>query len=120
MNLMNGGRRFPTHHLLYFAGVNLDAFTGDSVTQKFDCVQLEFTLGEFRKQLMISEALKNNTQMLFMFYLVLGIDQNVIDENHDKLVKFRHEYRVHEIHEISGSICETERHNQIFIETISG
>ena len=90
------------------------------MTQKFDCVQLEFTLGEFRVHLMITEALKDNTQMLFMLCLVLGIDQNVIDENHDELVKFWHEYRVHEIHVIGGSVCETESHHQIFIETISG
>ena len=47
---------------------------------------------------MITEALKNNAQVFLMFLLIFGIDQDVIDENHDELIKLRHEYRIHEVH----------------------
>jgi hypothetical protein len=39
---------------------------------------------------MVSEALENNMQMFSMVLLILGINKNVVDENHDKLVKLRH------------------------------
>jgi len=40
-----------------------------------------------------------------MVFLILGINKDVINENHDKLVELRHEYRVHEVHEVSRGIC---------------
>jgi hypothetical protein len=58
--------------------------------------------------------------MALMLFSILGIDQNVINENHDKLVQFHHEYGVHQIHEVSRGIGQSERHDQIFIKTISG
>jgi hypothetical protein len=60
---------------------------------------------------MVSKALENNVQMFSMVLLVLGINKNVVDENHDKLVKLRHENQIHEIHEVDRGICETKRHN---------
>jgi hypothetical protein len=49
-----------------------------------------------------------------------GIDQNVIDKDHYEFIKLCHEYRVHKIHEVGCSICETKGHHQILVETISG
>ena len=60
---------------------------------------------------MITEALENNAQVFLMLLLIFGIDQDVVDENHNELVKFGHEYRVHEIHEVGRRIGETERHD---------
>jgi len=68
------------------------ASTRDSVTQKFDTSQPEFTFGEFGIQLMIPEMLEHHTQMLLMVSLIFGVDQYIIDENHDEFVEFRHEY----------------------------
>jgi hypothetical protein len=45
-------------------------------------------------------------------------DQDVINEYHDKLVQLRHEYRVHQVHEMGRSIGESKRHNQILIQPI--
>jgi hypothetical protein len=39
-----------------------------------------------------------------VLFLGLRIDQDVIDENHHKLVEELHEYLIHEIHEIGGGI----------------
>jgi hypothetical protein len=58
--------------------------------------------------------------MLDMFLLIFGIDQNIIDKDHYKFVKIRHEYGVHEEHEVGWGICETKGHHQILVETISG
>jgi hypothetical protein len=59
-------------------------------------------------------------KMFNMIFKSFGIDQNIVDKNHDEFIKFRHEDRVHEIHEICRCIGKTKGHNQIFIESISG
>jgi hypothetical protein len=55
--------------------------------------------------------------MLFFF---VGVDQNGVNEDHDKLVQLRHEYGVHQVHEMCRSIGESKRHNQILIQLIPG
>jgi hypothetical protein len=42
--------------------------------------------------------------MPFMLFLVLRIDQDIINEDHDKLVQLCHEYRVHQIYEVSRGV----------------
>jgi hypothetical protein len=59
---------------------------------------------------MVSEALENNVQMFSMVLLALGINKNVIDKNHDELVKLQHKNRIHEIHKVGRGICETKRY----------
>jgi hypothetical protein len=58
--------------------------------------------------------------MLCMIFSILGVDQDVINEDHDKLVQLRYEYGVHQVHEICKSIGEPKWHNQILIQHISG
>jgi hypothetical protein len=65
-------------------------------------------------------SMQNNSEMLHMLLLTLGIDQDVINEDHNKLVQFRHEYGVHQVHEMCRSIGESERHNQILVQPIPG
>jgi hypothetical protein len=33
--------------------------------------------------------------MLLMLFFILGVDQDVVNEYHDKLVQLQHEYGVH-------------------------
>jgi hypothetical protein len=68
---------------------------------------------------MIMQSLKHNAEIPFMLFVVLRIDQDVINEDHDKLVQLYHEYRVHQVHEVSGGIGQPEWHHKILIETIS-
>jgi hypothetical protein len=46
-------------------------------------------------------------KMFRMIFRILGVDQNVINEDHNKFVEFLHEDRVHEIHEICWGIGKT-------------
>jgi hypothetical protein len=69
---------------------------------------------------MITQSLKYNAEMLFMHFPTLKKDQDVINEDHDKLVQLFHETRVHQVHEMSGGIGQTKRHHQILIKTVSG
>jgi CDP-glycerol glycerophosphotransferase (TagB/SpsB family) len=69
---------------------------------------------------MITQSLKHNAEMLFMLFLTLRKYQDVIYEDHDKLVQVFHENRVHQVHEVSGGVVQTKRHHQILVKTVSG
>jgi hypothetical protein len=69
---------------------------------------------------MVSKSLQNNSEMLRMLFFTLGIDQDVINEDHDKLVQLRHEHGVHQVHEMCRSIGESKQHNQILVQSIPG
>jgi hypothetical protein len=112
--------RLPIEYISHFATVNGYSFYRYHVTKKWNFAQLELTFTEFCVELMFSQSLKHNAKMSLMFFSVLGIDYNVINENNDKLVQFHHEYGVHQIHEVSRGIGPPKRHNQIFINAISG
>jgi hypothetical protein len=56
--------------------------------------------------------------MLLMLFFILGVDQDVINKDHDKLVQLLHEYGVHQVHEMCRSIVESKQYNQIFIQPI--
>jgi hypothetical protein len=59
-------------------------------------------------------------EMVRMIFRIFGINQNVINKDDYEFVEFWHEDRVHEIHEVCWCISKTKRHDQIFIESISG
>jgi hypothetical protein len=69
-----------------------------------ELTQPELTLAVLGIELMIMQTLKYNAEMLFMLFFILRIDQDVINEDHNKLVQLCHENRVHQVHEVSGGI----------------
>jgi hypothetical protein len=90
------------------------------VTKKGYLLQPECTFVELGIELMVVKSLQNNIKMLLMLFFILGVEQDVVNENHDKLVQLRHEYGVHQVHEMCRSIGESKRHNQILIQPIPG
>jgi hypothetical protein len=90
------------------------------VTQELNFGQPELALAELRIRLMITQSLKHNAEMLFVLFLTFRKDQDVINEDHDKLVQLFHENRVHQVHEVSGGIGQTKRHHQILKKTVLG
>jgi hypothetical protein len=83
-------------------------------------LQPKSTLAEFGIELMVPKSLQNNSKMLCMLFFTLGIDQDVVNEFHDKLGQLRHEYEVHQIYEMCRSIGESKQHNQILIQPVPG
>jgi hypothetical protein len=92
---------------LYFTGINGYTVTGDGMSQKFNSIQSKLTFREFGVQVVVSQFLKNNMEMFSMIFWILGVDQNVINEDHNKFVELLHEDKVHEIHKICWSIGKT-------------
>jgi hypothetical protein len=110
---------FPIHHLLNFARIYGDTILGNSVSQEFHTLQPECTFGELSIKLMISQTLKGNSEMFGMFFLVFGIDEDIIDEDHYEFVELRHKHRVHEVHEVGCGIREAKGHYLEHVKTIT-
>jgi hypothetical protein len=68
---------------------------------------------------MISQTLKDNSEVFGMFFLTFGIDENIIDKDHNEFIELRHEHGVHEVHEVGWGIGETKRHYQELVKTIT-
>jgi hypothetical protein len=88
------------------------------MSKKRNFLQPESTFTEVEIELMVSKSLQNKLEMLHMLLFTLGIDQDVINEDHDKLVQLCHEYGVHQVHEMCRSIGESKRHNQILVQPV--
>jgi hypothetical protein len=96
-----------------------DTILGNGVPQEFHTLQQEFTFGEFSIKLMISQTLKDNSEVFVMFLLVFGIDEDIIDKDHYEFVKLRHKHGVHEVYEVGWGIRETKGHYQELVKTIT-
>jgi hypothetical protein len=110
----------PFKYLLNFAWINCNTLSGDDMSKKQNYPYPESTLAEFDIKLVVSKSLQNKSEMPRMLLFALGVDQDVINEDHDKLVQLQHEYGVHQIHEMCRSIGESKRHNQILVQPIPG
>jgi hypothetical protein len=55
------------------------------VTQELNFTQPKLALTELRIEWMITQSLKHNAKMLFMFFLTFRKDQDIVNEDHDKL-----------------------------------
>jgi hypothetical protein len=90
------------------------------MSKKRNFHQLEITLAELGIKLMVSKSLQNISKMLRMLPFTLEVDQDVVNEDHDKPVLLRHEYGVHQVYEVCRSIDESKRHNQILVQPVPG
>jgi hypothetical protein len=67
---------------------------------------------------MISQTLKDNSEVFGMFFLAFGTNENIIDKDHDEFFELRHKHGVHVVHEVSWGIRETKRHYQELVKII--
>jgi hypothetical protein len=54
--------------------------------QELNTIQPEFTFGELGIGFMIPQTLKNNAKMFTMLFFTFGINQDVVDENHNEFI----------------------------------
>jgi hypothetical protein len=62
------------------------------VPQELNTIQLEFAFGKRGIEFVIPQMLKNNAKMFSMLFFVFGVNQDVIDENHNEFIQFKHEH----------------------------
>src|SRR5664279_115744 len=82
-------------------------------------IQPEFTFRELGIKAMITKLSQHQTKMFGMFFFGLREDKNIIDVDHDELIKILHEHRVHKPHKSCWGIGKTKRHNCIFVKNIT-
>ena len=64
---------------------------------------------------MLSQSLQHEPQMLFMLFLCLGEDQNIINKDHHEDIQIIHEDHVHQVHEVGRGIGQAEGHGRVLI-----
>jgi hypothetical protein len=79
--------RLPIKYFLNLAWVDCNTLSGDDMSKKWNFLQPESTLAELAIELMVSKSLQNNSEMLRMLLFTLGIDQDVVNGDHDKLIQ---------------------------------
>jgi hypothetical protein len=83
---MNGLWWLPVHHFLSFTWIHRYTFIRNGVPQELNTIQPEFAFGELGIEFKIPQTLKNNAKMFNMLFFAFGINQNVIDENHNGFI----------------------------------
>ena len=71
---------------MYFTGVHRDTLSRYDMTEEWNFLQPEVTLAEFGIKLVLSKMLKYYMKLSSMFLFILGIDQDIINEDHDELI----------------------------------
>src|SRR3954469_10678377 len=88
------------------------------MTEQFYLIKPKFTFTELSINLMFSQSLQCYSQMISMLFLILGIYQNIINKDYDKLVRIWHEDFVHQIHEYCRCIGQPKWYYQILMVSI--
>ena len=89
------------------------------MTRKRYFFKPKLTFAKFGIKTMLPKFLEDNMDVTSMIFLGLGINENIINKDDHKDIKFLHEDAIHQIHEISRCIGEAEGHDSEFIKTIS-
>src|SRR6185312_3947762 len=108
-------RRLPLEHILHLAQINSNASLRDNMTEEWNLVNPELALAELGIQLMLSQSLQYESQMLLMLFFYLGEDQNIINEDHHEDIQIIHEDHVHQMHEVGRGISQAEGHDRVLI-----
>jgi hypothetical protein len=79
--------RLSIKYFLNLAWVDCNTLSGDDMSKKWNFLQPESTLVELDIELMVLKLLQNNSKMMCMLLFTLEIDQDVINEDHAKLIQ---------------------------------
>src|SRR6185437_8234045 len=95
-DLLNCLWRFPLQYIINLPWINRNTSISDDMPKERDLLQPEITLAEFSIQLMLSKLLQHKPQVLLMLLLILGVNQDIINEHHNKLIQILHKHLVHQ------------------------
>src|SRR3954462_15520219 len=101
---------------------SLDTFWGDSnaiLGNHMSKVRYfwkpELTVRILSVEFVFSELGQYKTKMFSMFFFILGVHQDIIKINHDKLVEVFHEYIIHQSGEGGRSIGQAKGHDSVLV-----
>jgi hypothetical protein len=67
---------------------------------------------------MVLKLLQYQTEMFFVFFIILRVDQYVIDEQHEKLAQILYKFLVHQIHIVGPDFNQSKIHHRLLVRTI--
>jgi hypothetical protein len=67
---------------------------------------------------MVLKLLQYQTEIFFVFFFILRVDQYVIDEHHDKLVQILYKFLVHQIHIVGWDFNQSKIYHRLLVRTI--
>src|SRR3954471_1144356 len=114
-DLLDGLGRSPVKNSLDTFWGDGNAILGNHMTKVGYFRKPELTLRILSIEFVFSKLLQYKTKMFSMFFVVLGIYQDIIQINHDKLLEIFHEYVVHQSGEGGWSIGQAKGHDSVLV-----
>src|SRR3954465_5333476 len=114
-NLLDGLGRSPIKNSLDTFWGDGNAILGNHMSKVGYFRKPELTLGILSVELVFSELGQYKTKMFSMFFVILGVHQDIIKINHDKLVEVFHEYIIHQSGEGGRSIGQAKGHDSVLV-----
>src|SRR3954470_13566910 len=107
--------RCPVKDSLDTFGVDGNAILGNYMTKVGYFRKPEFTLRILSVEFVFSKLFQYKTKMFSMLFFSLGVYQDIIQINHDKLVEVFHEYIVHQSGKGGWGICQAKGHDGVLV-----
>ena len=85
----------PIQNILHLARIHSNTILGEDMTKKRYFFKPKLTFAKLGIKTMLSKFLKDNMNMTSMIFLGLGINENIINEDDHKDIKFLHEDAIH-------------------------
>src|SRR6185503_8847716 len=98
----------PIQNILHLTRIYSNTILGEDMTKKRYFFKPKLTFAKLGIKTMLPKFLKDNLNVTSMIFFGLGINEDIINEDGHKDIKFLHEDAIHQIHEISRCIGETE------------
>jgi hypothetical protein len=110
-DVFDGSGNGPVLDCLNFCRIHGNSVLGDDVAEEFDGEFSERTLVEASEVVVLAQDTKDEGQVFGVLSGVLGKNENIIEEDHDEVVKVGAKDVVHGTLERSGCIGETKGHD---------
>lgn len=113
-------RRLPGSHSFNLLGVHTQTFVGYHEAQESTGVAGEVTLGSLDLQSSLVQGVEHNLHVLNVLLSCLGEHTAVIKVDHNKLVKVRLQYVVHQLHKGRWGASQAEGQYSELVQPVPG
>src|SRR3954466_14537282 len=118
-DLLDGLGRSPVKNSLDTFWGDGNAILGNHMPKVGYFGKPELTLRILSIEFVFSKLFQYKAKMFSMLFFILGVYQDIIQINHDKLVEIFHEYIVHQSRESGWCISQAKGHDSILVYTIA-
>src|SRR3954464_9884903 len=114
-DLLDGLGRSPVKNSLDTFWGDGNAILGNHMSKVCYFWKPELTLRILSVEFVCAELGQYKTKMFSVFFFILGVHQDIIEINHDKLVEVFHEYIIHQSGEGGRSIGQAKGHDSVLV-----